>query len=127
MNYSITVTFEGEYVFAQLSGQGSYQVSLQVWQEIAQVCQQHGCFNVLGVSEMNHSMTAIQAYEHKEILKEAGITSRYRIAWVEKNPDAREIVEFVETVLTNRGMFVGRVFLETADAEQWLLESPGAE
>ena len=48
------------------------------------------------------------------------IYQHYRIAWVEKNINARDTLEFIQTVLTNRGM-PGLLFDTEEDARAWLL------
>lgn len=50
----------------------------------------------------------------------ADLTHDYRIAWVEHNEDAKDIVDFIETVLLNRGL-PGRAFDSEEEAREWLL------
>ena len=62
----------------------------------------------------------MEGYEHANLFEQLGIDTRYRIAWVEKNPEAYHAAYFIETVLFNRG-FPGRIFLDVAEAKEWLL------
>lgn len=54
------------------------------------------------------------------IFRDLGIGQHYRIAWVEMNEDSRSVVEFIGTVLANRGL-PGRLFETEAEAREWLL------
>jgi len=56
------------------------------------------------------------------IFRELGIGQHYRIAWVETVEESRDLVEFVSTVLANRGL-PGRLFETETEARQWLLGS----
>jgi hypothetical protein len=65
---------------------------------------------------------AVEGYELAGLFKELNIDQRYRIAWVELNIDARDVITFVQTVLANRGL-PGLAFDTEAAARKWLLES----
>ena len=83
-------------------------------------CEQHDCYNVLGIVDTTVPLTAGEGYEHADLFEQLGIDNKYRIAWVEKNGEAYQAVYFVETVLFNRG-FPGRVFLDEDEAKEWPL------
>ena len=54
------------------------------------------------------------------MFRDLGIYGQFRIAWVERNPEAKDAVKFAETVLYNRGL-PGKVFDDEDEARQWLL------
>ncbi len=87
---------------------------------LAKACEDVRCFKILGVTEFSNPLTTMEAYDHQNIFEEAGITQKYRIAWAEKNPEARKMIKFIETVLRNRGLEV-RLFSDVVEAKQWLL------
>ena len=122
MDSKTTITFEGEYIFVQDSGENSYEHSLDLWKNIAKACKEHECFKILGVSNMNSYLKTIDAFKHVNIAKEAEITPDHKIAWVELNSDAFKSIKFIENVIFNRGLTQARTFLDVAKARKWLLE-----
>lgn len=54
------------------------------------------------------------------MFSEVGIDGRFRIAWVELNPVAKEPVRFIEDVLLNCSL-PGKVFDTVDEARPWLL------
>jgi len=121
MNSKLSVTYEDEYVLVQLTGDNSYEVSLNLWKKVVEACEQNQCFNILGVSSTNNSLKTMEAFYHINIFKEVGITPNHRIAWVEKNPEAADTFRFVETVIKNRGLGIGHLFSDICEAKNWLL------
>ena len=94
----------------------------RLWHEIAAACEQHNCYRVLGIAHTSVPVEVIDGFDLARIFRELDITDKYRIAWVECNEDARDVIEFIETVLFNRGL-PGKVFDDEAAARNWLLES----
>lgn len=121
MNSKTSVTFEGEYILVQLTGENSYEVSLNLWHKAVEACEKNKCFNILGVSRTNNPLNTMDAYNHIKIFAEAGITHKHRIAWVEKNLEAAETFRFIETVIKNRGLGTGHLFHDISEAKDWLL------
>lgn len=64
----------------------------------------------------------MDAFKHEKIFRETEVSLKYRIAWVKKNPIARENIQFVETVLKNRGLVNGGLFTDVSEAKAWLLK-----
>lgn len=120
-NSKISVTFEGEYILVKLTGDNSYEVSLNLWKKVIEACEKNQCFNILGVSNTNKPLKTMEAFDHINIFTEVGITQKHRIAWVEKNPEAAETFKFVETVIKNRGLGNGYLFSDISEAKNWLL------
>lgn len=121
MSYQMSVTFEGDHILARSIGKKSYQSSVALWQEIVRVCEAHDCYSVLGIGESVSAYPTMDAYNHTKLFDDFRITHKYRIAWVELNPDAVASIKFLETVLLNRGKLNGRLFHEVEEARRWLL------
>lgn len=120
MKNELKITFEGDYVQIISNGEKNYEFSKRVWSGAVVACEKHDCYDILGIADTTVPLTAWEGYEHADLFEQLGIDTRYRIAWVEKNAEAYQAVYFVETVLFNRG-FPGRVFLDEAEAKEWLL------
>lgn len=121
MRNEMAVTFEGDHVRVISDGEKDYQFQERLWTEIVAVCQKHDCYRVLGVANTTVPLEVIEGYDIARLFRDLDITHKYQIAWVEKNEDARDLVEFVVTVLINRGL-PGRSFLDESAAKEWLLE-----
>jgi hypothetical protein len=120
MKIPIVVSFEGEYVKIRSDGDKTYEYSEELWQTVGDACRKHDCYCVLGIAETTRPLPVIDGIDLPQIFQQAGITSDYKIAWVELNTDAFEAVQFLETVLVNR-YFNVRLFSEIAAAKEWLL------
>lgn len=121
MSYQMSVTFMGDYVEARSTGDKSYQTAVMLWQEIIRVCAEHDCYRVLGVGESTKPMPTMAAMNHAKLFQDFSITRKYQIAWVELNREAVDSIKFVETVLLNRGLLNGKLFLDVVEAKRWLL------
>ena len=120
MKNEIIVTFEGNFIKVISNGEKNYEFALRLWSEVVSACRKNGCYKILGIAKTTRSVGTIEAYNHAQLFHDLGITQKYRIAWVELNPEAQETVDFIETVLWNRGL-PGRVFFDILEAEKWLL------
>jgi hypothetical protein len=120
MENTLEVTFEGDHVLVIANGDKDYRYMDQLWRQIAMTCEQHSCYNVLGLADTRTPVEAVEAYDLPALFKEFGIDQQYRIAWVERNVNARDTIEFIETVLTNRGL-PGLSFKTEEEAHAWLL------
>jgi hypothetical protein len=96
-----------------------------LWQDIADACNRHDCFKILGVSE-SENWGADEAYDHAAIFEAAGITTGHRIAWIEKNGKSKASIKLAETVVLHRGLATAQAFDDIAEAKHWLLETTGA-
>lgn len=122
MENKIEVTFEGDHVLVIADGDKDYRYIQSLWREVAATCDQHECYNVLGIANTTTPVEAVDGYDLPMIFRELRIGQHYRIAWVEQKQDSRDVLEFVVTVLKNRGL-PGRLFDTEAEARQWLLDS----
>jgi len=121
MSYQMSVTFMGVYVEVRSTGDKSYQTAVMLWQEIIRVCGEHDCYKVLGIGESTTPMPTMDAMKHTKLFQDFSITRKYQIAWVELNSEAVGSIKFVETVLLNRGLLIGKLFHDVAEAKRWLL------
>jgi hypothetical protein len=121
MRNELVVTFEGDHVRVISNGVKDHYFMERVFDEIAAVCEQHECYRVLGIAHSTVPPEVIDGYDTARRMRERNIDHRYRIAWVEHNEDAIDVIEFVETVLANRGL-PGRLFPDEATAKEWLFE-----
>lgn len=122
MPNSLDITSQDKYLHVVISGSSSYENAVILWQAIAEACKQHNCFYVLGEQHMDTAISTMDAWNHQTIFAEAGITSKFVIAWVDKNPKTFEHTEFIRTVLANRDIGYGKLFSDTEKAKNWLLE-----
>ncbi len=121
MKNEFTVTFEDDLVQVRADGAKDFDFSEKVWTEVVRVCEANGCFDVLGIANTTVPIEVMEGYDHARLFEELGIDQKYRIAWVELNPEATDVVAFVETVLVNRGL-PGKLFETADDAKKWLRE-----
>jgi hypothetical protein len=122
MSLEYSITHEQSYVEINVRGQGDYLSTDKMWKDIAAACQKNNCHNILGVADIG-VRSLEHAYDHAAIFEAAGMTSQYRIAWVETNPLAQESAKLVEAVIRNRGLADGRVFDSVREARRWLAET----
>lgn len=122
MENLLEVSFEGDHVLVVADGDKDYRYMDRMWREIALKCDQHECYNVLGLANSTTPVEAVDGYDLPAIFRDLGIGPHYRIAWVETDEEARGVIEFIETVLANRGL-PGRLFETEAEARHWLLGS----
>lgn len=122
MSYEITIKYEGDHLHVQHTGDDSYQISLELWCRISKACEKHKCFNILGESNTNKLLSTMDAFNHIEIFRDAGITHKYRIAWVDHNPATKQVFKFIETVLKNRSVASVGLFENVEKAMEWLLK-----
>jgi len=120
MESKLVISFEGSFIRVFSKGNKSYDSSFNLWQQVVEKFREHDCFNVLGVADSGKYLKTMEAFSHAKLFDELGITNKYRIAWVELNPEVIETTRFIETVLMNRGL-PGRLFTTEADAKEWLL------
>lgn len=120
MDNKLEVSFEGDYIKVIADGEKDYRFQERLWNEVMAACHQHNCHRVLGVARTTKPLEAIEGYELAQLFRDLEFTHAYRIAWVEHNQEAKDIVNFIETVLVNRGL-PGRAFDSETEALKWLL------
>lgn len=118
---TITPHLQENYLHVDIRGVGTYEAALELWTSVAQACEQHQCFNILGEQFLMATVSTTDAFDHPAIFKKAGINIKHRIAWVDKNPRTRETTAFIRDVLTSRSVGYGRLFNDVESAKHWLL------
>lgn len=120
---SVTITphLQENYLHVDVKGVGTYESALGMWTSIAQACEQYQCFNILGEQYLLDTVSTPEAFDHPALFKKAGISSRHRLAWVDKNPRTRDTTAFIRDVLTSRSVGYGRLFNDVETAKEWLL------
>lgn len=93
-----------------------------MWKDISATCRKNNCHTILGIADID-TESIEHAYDHAAIFEAAGMTSGYRIAWVELNPSEQESAKLVEAVIRNRGLADARVFDSVREARHWLTEA----
>ena len=124
MAENTTIKFEGDYIKAESRVEKTNEWAMQFWTDLVEVCVAHNCYHVLSVTHSITVMPVFDAFDTIERFRDLGIDRKYRIAWVELNPEAHETVNFVDAALYNRGL-PGRAFATEAEAKKWLLEEDG--
>lgn len=119
MPNSFTITLEDDHILVIANGDKDMDFVKRLWARVSSLCQENNCFNVLGISRTSTPLEALDAFEYARTYRELGIDERYRIAWVELEPDASDMASFIETVLANRG-YGDRSFSNEVEAREWL-------
>lgn len=125
MSSEFRITFRDEFVEVIASGDKSIASATKLWEAVTAECEKRDCYRVLGVSQAKNPMPTIDGYQHADLFSRLNIDHRFRIAWVEQNPEAVDATYFVETVLVNRGL-PGRLFSSVGAATDWLLNDSKA-
>ena len=121
---SMTITFEGDHIRAESRGEKSIEWAREFWAAVVDACTKHDCYKVLGISESSVVIPIMDGFDVIELYRELGISTKYRIAWVELNPAAIKTMRFVDAALFNR-MLPGRLFKDEEEAKKWLFSDRG--
>lgn len=121
---SMTITFEGDHVRVESIGKKTPAFARQVFTAIVDACKANDCYRVLGIGESSKPLTILEGFDLTALFRELGIGTKYRIAWVELNPDAVKTLRFIDAALFNR-LLPGRVFRTEEEAKIWLFGDKG--
>ena len=124
MTGTMKITLEGDHIRAESRSEKSIEWSRKFWAAVVEACVKNDCYKVLGISESLTVMPIMDGFDHVELFRELGINTKYRIAWVELNPDALKTVRFVDAALFNR-LLPGRLFKTEEEAKKWLFGNKG--
>lgn len=124
MTSTIKITFEGDHIRADSQGEKTIDWARGFWRAVVAACEENDCYRVLGVSESLTVMPILDGFDVVELFRELGINTKYRIAWVELNPEATKTMRFIDAALFNR-LLPGRLFETEAEARMWLLGTKG--
>ena len=121
MSFEYSIRYEEPLLRVKVTGSPDYLSTDKLWHDIVAACLEHDCLKVLGESN-TENWKEEDAYDHAPIFEAAGMSSRYRVAWVEANASAREALKLTEAVVNNRDVVRGRIFESIAEARRWLAE-----
>jgi len=121
MPLEYSIKHEDSLIRVTVTGSPDYLSTDRLWHDIVANCKRHQCLKVLGESETEQWRDS-DAYDHAAIFEVAGLSNEYRVAWVEKNPEAKKAIKLAEAVVNNRGFETARAFSSVADAKRWLAE-----
>jgi hypothetical protein len=111
------LTFEGDFLLVKVTAEDDYQTSLEFFTELKEACAEYKCHKILVISNST-PLDTLDAYNHAKIISEVGLTFSHRIAWMELNPEAREMDKFIENVLTNRAIIQIRLCSDEAEGRK---------
>ena len=118
MGYSIQFESKPNYFYCFVSGQESYETSLEIWRRIGQKVAEIRCENLLVEEDLEGQLSDIEMYELTSRFGDMGLRG-VRIAFVDRHMDHEQGNRLGELVATNRGLS-GRVFGTLQEAEEWL-------
>ncbi len=122
MKFEISVTYDNEgFINVISNGEKNIDTARQLWEQVSELSEKGDCYRVLGSAFTVKNHSTLDGYDHAKLFQEIGIDHRYKIAWVETNPDVFDDVGFIETVLRNRGTFL-QLFSDQSEAKSWLFE-----
>jgi hypothetical protein len=124
MTEETTFKIEENYVKVESRVEKTSEWAAGFWPELVKFCEANNCYRVLSLSYSMTTMPFFDAFDTIDRFRDLGIDRKYRIAWVELNAEAHELVNFIDEALYNRGL-PGRVFDSESDAKKWLLEDDG--
>jgi hypothetical protein len=122
MDNQIIITPHQDYLHVDVTGSATYDSALAMWTQVAQACEQYQIYKVLGEQFLVETVSTSEAFDHPALFKKAGITTKHRIAWVDKNPRTLETTAFIRDVLSSRSIGYGKLFRDLESAKRWLLE-----
>ena len=124
--FEYSIEHERPYVRVTVSGSPDFLSIDRLWHDILAACKRYDCRRILGESTTEQWGKA-DAYDHADVMEAVDLSTDYRIAWVERNPESWEAIKLVDAVAKNRGLDAGRVFDSVADAKRWLVKKAGGD
>lgn len=115
----IIISLEGDYLKVISIGEKSMEFSRRLWENIVDSCYECECFKILGIALTTKANNESDPYDHVSLFEELEINHNFKIAWIEKNPDFKERLHYIETVFYNRGL-PGKQFDSEEEAIEWL-------
>ena len=124
MTFDYSIAAEETIIVARVSGVPDRNSVVEFWREVVATARKHDCHDVLGLASTERPMELGDALEIEAIFRAAGVTSDFRIAWLNPNPAARPMIDLVEELIRNREIADARFFESEADAREWLAGTP---
>jgi hypothetical protein len=120
MNKNIIISVKKDYIRVESNGEKSFEFATDLWTQVVRSCEKHNCFKILGIANTTVPINTIGAVEHVDLFKRLDITDKYRIAWVETNPDCTKSIHLTEIFLSSSGVDC-KVLSNEQEAKKWLL------
>ena len=108
------------YIQLHSNGVKNLEFATALWTEVVEVCNEQKIYNILGISLTSSPINEDEAHGLLELSRELGMDSKFKLAWVELNPEFFDIVLFTEYLLSSNGMNI-RSFYKEVQAREWLL------
>lgn len=108
------------YVQVHSNGEKNLEFATALWTEVAEICETEKIYKVLGIALTSKPISEDEAHGLLELSRELGMDNRYKLAWVELNPEFYDIIVFTEYLLSSNGMNI-RSFYKEDQARTWLL------
>ena len=128
MTYTLNYESRNGIVFITVTGDNSIETVSHYLSEVYEICQHHGCINVLIVENLSGpSLDTLAIYNLVSKRSNNAAHVIDKLAFVDINPEHdQKAMEFAEDVAVNRGLSM-QVFSSVAAAEDWLLGKEGQE
>lgn len=112
------------YIQLHTNGVKNLEYATTLWTELIDVCKANRIYKILGIALTSSPITEEEARGLLNLSKELGMDNKFKLAWVELNPEFYDIVLFTEYLLSSNGMNI-RSFYKVDQARAWLLsDSP---
>jgi hypothetical protein len=121
MSYTLTITEEGSYLHAVVTGSNTMENVIAYLQELQRECIARSCFRLLIEERLEGPrLKTLDVYQIASSGERARSVIR-ELAFVDVHAEG-DLMKFAETVAVNRGLPV-RMFPSVDDARAWLLRS----
>lgn len=98
-----------------------------MWRDIAAICEATETLRVIGRRSDDQQRSVPDLMQHREIFREFGIDHRYRIAWVDENPQGRALLAVTCDVLRSSHLVYDiAAFADESSAIAWILSDEPA-
>ncbi len=118
----LNISQRHDYVKVMFNGSGDISEFYRICRTTVEKCRFTGIRKVLSVSTSPLELKLLDAYEIAEVFTDLNVNYQYRIAWLDNFKVAEEKIQFIVTVLKNRGVRI-KQFANETDARNWLQES----
>ncbi len=120
MNQTHTIEKQDSVIRVHTAGAFDFVNVYEMWEQIIAVCESQNCYKVIGLSNLDEPPAQIESYEYLSMLQSVGLTPKFRVAWVAKNPALLDVMLLAESVIKQRSELLVRVFADEEGAEQWI-------
>ena len=121
-SYSIAYDVRPGYLHAHVSGAAQTNELIRAyWNEIAQECARHKIKKLLVEDALTRRVDSMsEVYKSSAEVSVIADLAGVKVAFVDRDPDHRDLNLFGELVASNRGLYC-KVFVDTDEGEKWLL------